>query len=136
MNVRARRKRLAVLGLFAYLWAGSGVASQLVYCIGSDGHAGIEQVHADASHHACEPGAEHSGGAELSHVDDCADVPLSVQASKQRDGVNDVLSASTVRALATVFAVASATSATTRPGGAVWPARSPVSILATTVLRV
>ncbi len=56
---------MATLGLLAWLGLTMGLGSQLVYCVGPDGHSGIELAHATAP---CDPiGSAADGHATTSH---------------------------------------------------------------------
>jgi hypothetical protein len=84
MNHRIVKKTAATLCTLAYLWVGLGVGSQFVYCVGSDGHSGIERTH-DASH-----GLTPVGAASLVGPESCTDIPLLTAASKEREKLSNV----------------------------------------------
>jgi hypothetical protein len=72
------RKAIAALSLVAYTWLGLGIGAQFVYCVGSDGHSGIERAHG-ISH-----GAAHTDEASLTAPETCTDIPLLLQAAKEQ----------------------------------------------------
>jgi len=74
---------IATLSLLAYVWGGVGLGSQFVYCVGSDGHSGIERAHGPS--HDEIPS---SGTAGLSSQS-CLDLPLLVAASREQDRLSD-----------------------------------------------
>ena len=87
MKRRTTQRLLARLALAAYVVSGSGLASQLVYCIGPDGHSAIERVHAAAP---CEVSREHAGSGALTVASaSCTDLPLLVQASREDERLGD-----------------------------------------------
>ncbi|MBC8292590.1 MAG: hypothetical protein H8E45_05420 [Proteobacteria bacterium] len=80
---------MATLGLLAWLGLTLGLGSQLVYCVGPDGHSGIELAHATAP---CDPiGSAADGHATASHTsggvslasEACTDIPLLGQLSSK-----------------------------------------------------
>lgn len=88
MYRRSRAKLIASLSLLAYLGLGSGLGSQFVYCVGSDGHSGIERAH-DAAH-----GEATHGAPTLAAAESCTDIPLLVEASKEHERQSGVGSTS------------------------------------------
>jgi hypothetical protein len=107
MTRRVRRQFLACFAVAAYLVAGSGLTNQLVYCIGADGHRGVEQAHETV---ACKTVDSRVASDKRSIApDSCTDVPLLVQASKEERRV----SSSSLRcdAVATTVAAIEPTSA-------------------------
>lgn len=86
MKTRRATKIATALSLIAYLWVGLGVGAQYVYCVGSDGHSGIERAH-DITH-----GAASTGAASLIAPESCTDIPLLLKASKEQSRLNTVSS--------------------------------------------
>ncbi len=84
MKHRAARTTMATLSLLAYVWGGLGVGSQFVYCVGSDGHSGIERAHGPS--HDAVPREENSALSSKS----CLDVSLLVPASKEQERLRDL----------------------------------------------
>ena len=80
-----RSKTIAILSLSAYAWLGLGVGAQLVFCIGADGHSGIERMHGPAP---CDASGEHSPERSLGSST-CTDIPLMVRASVERERLCD-----------------------------------------------
>ena len=79
MKLGKTSSTIAMLGLLAYAWLALGLASQLVYCVGADGHSGIELAHASAP---CATPHRESAAPDLGS-DYCTDIPLLGQLSKQ-----------------------------------------------------
>ena len=113
---------MATLGLLAWLGLTMGLGSQLVYCVGPDGHSGIELAHATAP---CDPiGSAADGHATTGHTstgqtasghtssgvsmasDACTDIPLLGQLSSKYEKPGDASLVS--RALPTSVAPATA----------------------------
>lgn len=92
---------MATLGLLAWLGLTMGLGSQLVYCVGPDGHSGIELAHATAP---CDPiGSAADGHTSSDHTanghtnsgvslasDACTDIPLLGQLSSKYEKPGDV----------------------------------------------
>lgn len=78
------RKTIATLSLLAYVWGGLGLATQFVYCVGSDGHSGIERPHSPS--HGAAPGEKTT----LLSSKSCNDVPLLVVASKEQKRLSEL----------------------------------------------
>ena len=87
MRRRTTQRLLACLAVAAYVVAGSGIANQLVYCIGADGHSAIEKAHTAA---ACKDSRQASSSTSVAASDSCTDLPLLVQASKEGERLNQV----------------------------------------------
>ena len=91
---------MATLGLLAWLGLTMGLGSQLVYCVGPDGHSGIELAHATAP---CDPiGSAADSHATASHTSSdhtssgvslaseaCTDIPLLGQLSSKYEKPGD-----------------------------------------------
>lgn len=75
-----------MLSLMAYVWLGLGVGPRLVYCIGSDGHSGIELAHGFSP---CAASTDRSSASAVG-AESCIDTPLLVQASKEQDKSSDL----------------------------------------------
>jgi hypothetical protein len=86
MKTRRATKIATALSLIAYLWVGFGVGAQYVYCVGSDGHSGIERAHG-ITH-----GATSTGAASLIAPESCTDIPLLLKASKEQSRLSTVSS--------------------------------------------
>jgi hypothetical protein len=86
---------MATLGLLAWLGLTMGLGSQLVYCVGPDGHSGIELAHATAP---CDPiGSAADSHASTGHASSgvslaseaCTDIPLLGQLSSKYEKPGD-----------------------------------------------
>ena len=96
---------MAMVGLLAWLGLTMGLGSQLVYCVGPDGHSGIELAHATAP---CDPiGSAANSHATASHTSSdhtasghtssgvslaseaCTDIPLLGQLSSKYEKPGD-----------------------------------------------
>jgi len=96
---------MATLGLLAWLGLTMGLGSQLVYCVGPDGHSGIELAHAtapcdtigsaadghaNAGHTSTNHTAsEHKGSGISLASDACTDIPLLGQLSSKYEKPGD-----------------------------------------------
>ncbi len=86
---------MATLGLLAWLGLTMGLGSQLVYCVGPDGHSGIELAHATAPCDTTGSAADdhataghNSSGVSLAS-DACTDIPLLGQLSSKYEKPGD-----------------------------------------------
>ena len=84
MRTRGATKIITAISLIAYVWVGLGVGAQYVYCVGSDGHSGIERAHGIAH------GATPTGAASLIAPESCTDIPLLLEASKEQNQLSTV----------------------------------------------
>jgi len=129
MSGHGYRKLVTVLSLLGYLGLGLGIGTQFVYCVGTDGHSGIERAH-DMAH-----GVLPAGTPALSPAESCTDIPLVVQASKEHERQSAPRNVSDAAYVGRVPAVVP-------PPRSSWAERRPVvalqrtSTLSSTIIRI
>lgn len=120
---------VTALSLVAYIWVGLGVGAQYVYCVGSDGHSGIERAHGGMH------GATSTDAASLIAPESCTDIPLLLEASNEKDQLRSV-SAAPQTVVSRILPRTLLESARTTPSFDFDPSRESLASVRSTVLRI